>query len=123
MKNADSANTQAVSRRTILATLPALPAMTLDTPAIAASAVEVPAQRLACLAINLRRADDMATAIGAPIETDEAWRWIIQQVRICPDLDSLNPIDRADMVASIEGLKWEEQRALMGQFAQMAGAI
>lgn len=119
MKTADSANGRVVSRRTMLATIPAMPALAIPVPTSAAPVADISARELGYLAINLRRADEMAQRLGVPLDTIRAWDWIVQHVNRCHGLDTMNPLDRADMIASIERMDHKEAHELGRAFARM----
>lgn len=96
-----------ITRRTALAVpliLPTVPSLATES--------RVAARDLAYLANNLRRADDMARRIHAPLDTAAAWGWIADHLHRADDLDTLDFLDRADLIADIEGLGWQERLAL-----------
>lgn len=97
------------TRRALLAGAAALPA----APALALPTLDtrgrVRGGQLAHLANNLRRADDMARTIDAPLDTVAAWRWIANHARIADDLE---PLDRAELIADLEDLTYPERQAL-----------
>ena len=95
-----------ITRRTILAAPLILPAATVP---VMASPVNI--ARLPYLAANLRRVTDCAADINAPFDPSPWWHWIESQTASA-DLDHLDPLDRADLIADIEGMEWDERRAL-----------